>query len=147
MSEAPGVSFEENDRAGVVTLNRPERLNALTREMFEALTAKYRVWAPAPHIYGVVMQSAHPTVFSSGGDLKTLHEWSEQGARGAIREFYRAGYDTPNVHLFTIADFEGFCGVHDVRILDRVVLAGGQPVRLARNLLGALAVYRLDQAR
>src|SRR5262245_65033059 len=92
LSEAPGVSFEENDRAGVVTLNRPERLNALTREMFEALTAKYRVWAPAPHIYGVVMQSTHPTVFSSGGDLKILHEWSEQGAQSAIREFYHAAY-------------------------------------------------------
>ena len=90
LSEASlGISFEEIDRAGVVTLDRPARLNALSREMFEALSAQYRAWAPAPHIYGVVMQSAHPSVFSSGGDLKILHEWSEQGARGAIREFYR----------------------------------------------------------
>ena len=37
-------------------------------------------WAPAPHIYGVVMQSSHPSVFSSGGDLKVLHAWIEQGA-------------------------------------------------------------------
>ncbi len=80
MSEALGITFEENDRAGVVTLDRPERLNALNREMFEALTAHYRQWAPNPQIYGVVMQSSHPSVFSSGGDLKVLHEWSEQGA-------------------------------------------------------------------
>ena len=63
------------------------------------------------------------------------------------RELPYQWYDTPNVHLFTIADFEAFCAAHGVRILDRVVLAAGQPVRLARNLLGALAVYRLDQAR
>jgi enoyl-CoA hydratase len=92
LSEALGITFEEIDRAGVVTLDRPIRLNALNREMFEALSEHYRRWAPAPHIYGVVMQSSHPSVFSSGGDLKLLQEWSEQGARGAIREFYRAAY-------------------------------------------------------
>ena len=85
MSEALGITFEEVDRAGVVTLSRPTRLNALNREMFEALSAQYREWAPNPQIYGVVMQSAHPSVFSSGGDLKVLQEWNEQGAQGAIR--------------------------------------------------------------
>lgn len=55
-------------------------------------------------------------------------------------------YDTPNIHLFTIADFEGFCRGHGVRILDRVVLTGGRPVPVAPNLLGAMAVYRLDRS-
>lgn len=101
MSEALGITFEEIDRAGVVTLDRPARLNALNREMFEALTAHYRRWAPAPHIYGVVLQSAHPSIFCSGGDLKVLHEWGEQGARGAIREFYRAAYS----HVWVLEKF------------------------------------------
>jgi hypothetical protein len=65
LSEALGITFEEIDRAGVVTLDRPRRLNALNREMFEALSEHYRRWAPAPHIYGVVMQSSHPSVFST----------------------------------------------------------------------------------
>src|SRR5690554_6927246 len=91
-SETLGVTFEEVGRAGIVTLDRPSRLNALSREMFEALSARYRQWAPASHIYGVAMQSAHPSVFCSGGDLKLLHEWSEQGATDAIRAFYRAAY-------------------------------------------------------
>ena len=80
MSDHLGIVFEENDRAGVITLNRPSRLNALTREMFDALSEHYRSWAANPHIYGVVMQSAHPTVFCSGGDLKVLNEWIAQGA-------------------------------------------------------------------
>ncbi len=101
MSEALGIKFEEVDRAGVVTLDRPSRLNALSREMFDALTEHYRRWAPAPHIYGVVMQSTHPTVFSSGGDLKVLHELSEQGALEAIRAFYRAAY----THVWTLENF------------------------------------------
>ncbi len=101
MSESFGITFEEVDRAGVVTLDRPSRLNALNREMFEALTTHYREWSPAPHIYGVVMQSTHPTVFSSGGDLKVLNELCEQGAVDAIRAFYRAAY----THVWTIDTF------------------------------------------
>jgi enoyl-CoA hydratase len=101
VSEGLGITFEEIDRAGVVTLDRPARLNALNREMFEALTAHYRKWSPAPHIYGVVMESTHPTVFSSGGDLKALNELCEQGAVDAIRAFYRAAY----THVWTIDTF------------------------------------------
>jgi enoyl-CoA hydratase len=101
VSETLGITFEEIGRAGVITLNRPARLNALSREMFEALSAQYRSWAPAPQIYGVVMQSDHPTVFSSGGDLKVLHELSQQGAVEAIREFYRSAY----THVFVLDKF------------------------------------------
>jgi enoyl-CoA hydratase len=120
LSDALGITFEEIERAGVVTLNRPSRLNALSREMFEALSAQYRLWEPASHIYGVVMQSAHPTVFSSGGDLKVLHELSEQGALQAIREFYRAAYThvwvlekfiRPNVPLINGLAFGGGIGI------------------------------------
>ena len=69
MSEPLGITFEEHDRAGVVTLDRPDRLNALTRQMFEALSAYYCRWEPAGQIYGVVMESTHPKFFCSGGDL------------------------------------------------------------------------------
>lgn len=55
-------------------------------------------------------------------------------------------YDTPNIHLFTIADFESFCRGHGVRILDRVVLTAGRSVSTSPNLLGAMAVYRLDRS-
>jgi methionine biosynthesis protein MetW len=57
-------------------------------------------------------------------------------------------YDTPNVHLFTIADFESFCAAHGIRILGSVVMTeAGKTVSLLPNLLGALAVYRLDANR
>ncbi len=120
MSEALGITFEENDRAGIVTLDRPERLNALTREMFDALSANYRRWAPAPHIYGVVMESSHPTVFCSGGDLKVLNALNQQGATDMIREFYRAAYShvwvlekfiRPNVPLINGLAFGGGVGI------------------------------------
>ncbi len=51
-------------------------------------------------------------------------------------------YDTPNVHLCTLEDFEDFCRKLGVRIRERLVLHEGQPVTMLPNLLGSLAVYR-----
>ena len=57
-----------------------------------------------------------------------------------------AWFDTPNIHLCTITDFESFCRSHGVRILERIVMTGGKAVTLAPNLLGSLAVYRFERA-
>jgi len=56
-------------------------------------------------------------------------------------------YDTPNIHLCTLKDFEAFCAGHDVRVLERTVMHRGARVNLLPNLLGSLAVYRLEAAR
>jgi enoyl-CoA hydratase len=135
VSEPLGIDFEEHDRAGIVTLNRASRLNALSREMFEALTEQYRRWAPNPNIYGVVMQSTHPSVFSSGGDLKTLHEWNGQGATGAIREFYRAAY----THVWVLEKFIR----PNVPLINGLVLGGGIAITLYGTHCVAGEGYRL----
>jgi homoserine O-acetyltransferase len=56
-------------------------------------------------------------------------------------------YDTPNVHLCTVADFEAFLAARGIQIEDRVVLADGRPVALAPNLFGELAIYRFSRRR
>ncbi len=55
-------------------------------------------------------------------------------------------YDTPNVHLCTIDDFETFCAQHQVQILDRRVMTDGRDVTLLPNLLGSMAAYRFKRA-
>lgn len=54
-------------------------------------------------------------------------------------------YNTPNIHLCTLKDFEAFCAVQGVRILQRIVMHRGAPVTTLPNLLGSLAVYRLER--
>lgn len=57
-------------------------------------------------------------------------------------------YDTPNVHLFTLRDFETFCHGHGVRILERISMnEDGRRISALPNLLAALAVYRLNGAQ
>jgi methionine biosynthesis protein MetW len=54
-------------------------------------------------------------------------------------------YNTPNVHLCTIADFEAFCAEHRIAVLERVVLHRGKPVRWLPNFTGSLAVFRIQR--
>jgi methionine biosynthesis protein MetW len=54
-------------------------------------------------------------------------------------------FDTPNVHLCTIDDFEMFCRQHGARILERIVLNEREPVTVLPNLLGSIAVYRFER--
>ncbi|HEU0220268.1 MAG TPA: methionine biosynthesis protein MetW [Gallionella sp.] len=54
-------------------------------------------------------------------------------------------YDTPNVHLCTLRDFEMFCDRHRVTIMERRVMTGEREVSLLPNLLGSTAVYRFQR--
>jgi methionine biosynthesis protein MetW len=51
-------------------------------------------------------------------------------------------YNTPNIHLCTIADFDAFLGKRDCRILGRTVLSRGRPIEALANLRGETAIYR-----
>ena len=55
-------------------------------------------------------------------------------------------YDTPNVHLCTIRDFDEFCINHGIQVKERRVLTDdGRPVDFMPNLMGSLAMYRLQR--
>ena len=52
-------------------------------------------------------------------------------------------FDTPNVHLCTINDFDQFCKNHKISVIERKVITDGSDVSFMPNLLGNLAMYRL----
>lgn len=56
-------------------------------------------------------------------------------------------FDTPNIHLCTLNDFEQFCHQHSVHILERRVMTGSQQTNFAPNLFGMLAFYRFTQRK
>jgi len=52
-------------------------------------------------------------------------------------------FDTPNVHLCTINDFDEFCKNHKISVLERKVITDGNQTDFMPNFLGNLAIYRL----
>ena len=51
-------------------------------------------------------------------------------------------YDTPNIHLCTVKDFEDLCAKVGAEILDERVLHEGGTVSFMPNLFGSLGVFR-----
>ncbi len=51
-------------------------------------------------------------------------------------------YDTPNIHLCTVKDFEDLCTKVGAEILDERVIHGGKQVTVMPNLRGSLGVFR-----
>lgn len=56
-------------------------------------------------------------------------------------------FNTPNVRVLTIADFEALAHKLGIEILGRVVLHEGETVQFAPNLLGSLAIYQVRGAK
>jgi methionine biosynthesis protein MetW len=56
-------------------------------------------------------------------------------------------FNTPNVRVLTIADFEALAHKLGIEILGRVVLHHGKTVHLLPNLFGSLAIYRVCGAK
>ena len=55
-------------------------------------------------------------------------------------------FDTPNIHLCTVADFDAFLAARGLAVLDRVVLARDREISLMPNLRGEIAIYRFRRA-
>jgi methionine biosynthesis protein MetW len=51
-------------------------------------------------------------------------------------------YNTPNLHLCTVKDFEDLCRKVGAEILEERVIHGGSQVTVLPNLLGSLGVFR-----
>ena len=68
-----------------------------------------------------------------------------RGNMPVSRELPYQWYDTPNVHLCTLHDFENFCAIQKVQILDRRVMSGDSKVNVLPNLVGSTAVYRFKR--
>ena len=68
---------------------------------------------------------------------------SIQGIMPKSKELPYSWFNTPNVHLCTIKDFDDLCKSKKYKVVDRLVLTDNQSVNLFPNLLGTLALYNL----
>ena len=76
------ISTNIEGAAGIVTLNRPRALNALTAAMRAQIAAAFAAWARDPQVYAAVIVSATDRAFCAGGDVREMVEHGKVAARG-----------------------------------------------------------------
>ena len=77
----PYVTYERDGHIAIVTLNRPERLNALGRELMLELREAENRFAADDEAWIAIFTGAGPRAFCAGLDLK---ETAEQGREGPV---------------------------------------------------------------
>jgi enoyl-CoA hydratase len=86
------ILFERRGAAGLITLNRPQALNAVTHEMVLALRAQLDGWADDPAITRVVITAAGERAFCAGGDIRALYDLGQAGRQEEALQFWRHEY-------------------------------------------------------
>ncbi len=104
---------------GVITLNRPKALNALTQTMCIAIYEALRDWQNDPAIKAVVVKGEGEKAFCAGGDIRQLYDngaekveesstffWHEYRMNAAIKHFTK-----PYIAIMDGITMGGGCGL------------------------------------
>lgn len=89
--DEPEIRFQTRGRAGLILLDRPQALNALTHAMVRDLARQLAIWAEDPAVAHVVIRGAGERAFSAGGDIRHIYEMGRAGDPAQI-DFFRDEY-------------------------------------------------------
>ena len=83
---------ERRGRAGVIVLNRPKALNALTLTMVRLIAAALDEWDRDDAVDRIVLIGAGERAFCAGGDIRRLYDLGRTGDHDAQLTFWREEY-------------------------------------------------------
>jgi enoyl-CoA hydratase len=90
--DSPDIAFERTGAAGIITLNRPKALNAVTHDMVRELARQLRGWESDPAVTRVIIRAEGERAFSAGGDIRVLYEMGRAGRQQEMLTFWRDEY-------------------------------------------------------
>ena len=86
------ILFERRGAVGLVTLNRPRALNALSLAMLQAMQAQLDTWAEDAAVTRVLLRGRGGRAFCAGGDIRQIYALAKAGDHAAVDAFWRAEY-------------------------------------------------------
>jgi len=122
MDESVEVLCEKRGEAGLITLNRPKALNALTLGMVREMRRVLDAWAQDPAVTRVVVQGAGEKAFCAGGDIRQLTDDLKAGRREEALAFWREEYQL-NIRIKRYPK-------PYISLIDGIVMGGGVGVSL-----------------
>jgi enoyl-CoA hydratase/carnithine racemase len=135
------ISYEAKGHVGVVTLDRPEALNAISGALADELAATLRAIAPQNDIWVVVLRAAGEKGFSAGADLKERGAFSLDdfhANRRQIRGMFEALRTLPQPTIAAVFGFAIGGGFELALSCDLVIAAKGTKLGLPETRVGLI---------
>ena len=139
MTAEPEVIVERRGAAGVLTLNRPQALNALTLGMVREIAAALDRFERDAGVQRIVVKGAGAKAFSAGGDVRWLYERGQAGDYAAQSAFFAEEYRL-NIRIKRYSK-------PYVALIDGLVMGGGVGVSLhgSHPVAGPKAVFAMPE--
>ena len=113
----PTVKYEKRERVAWVTLNRPEQLNALNREIRQGIGEAMVEASGDDDVLVVIVVGGGGRAFSAGADLKEMAQQDVGGAPGA--QTYTGGAQVSECPKPVIAAIDGYCLAGGLQLASR----------------------------
>lgn len=126
MDTQPEILFEEikgkKGDVGLITLNRPKALNALTYNMCRLMNEQLAEWEEEDYIKAVIIQGAGDKAFCAGGDIRKIYELGINHKYDEAMLFFAEEYRlNAKIHNFKKPY---------IAILDGITMGGGMGVSI-----------------
>ena len=123
MNQNAEVQAQVRGRIGMITLNRPKALNALSLSMVRDLMAVLRAWQHDDAVLAVAIRGSNKEgvfgAFCAGGDIRFLHQAGSQG-NPQLEDFFTEEYALNHlIHSF---------GKPYIAFMDGIVMGGGMGI-------------------
>ncbi|HEY5854015.1 MAG TPA: enoyl-CoA hydratase/isomerase family protein [Aldersonia sp.] len=116
MSAPEDVLIDKRDGLGLITLNRPKAINALSHAMVQVIAPVLESWADDDEVRAVVVTGAGERGLCAGGDIVSIYHDAQDGGTGT-RDFWREEY--------ILNAYIGRYPKPYVVVMDGIVMGGG----------------------
>lgn len=165
MADAPNLpptfKYEKNGKIAVMTINRPEAMNAFTADMLRGMDAAFADFNDDDDLWVAILTATGDKAFSSGMDLKEAIPMLQSGDEMGYEDHTKRPFS--DVFKPILAAVNGFCiagGMEflqgtDIRIAAEhatfglgevrwgIIPTGGSHIRLPRQIPWAIAMQLL----
>ena len=75
------IIYEQKDNYVIITLNRPDKLNALNKQMFDDLDDAFKKIELDESVRALILTGSGDKAFAAGADIKELHESDKRSGK------------------------------------------------------------------
>ncbi|HEY8567321.1 MAG TPA: enoyl-CoA hydratase/isomerase family protein [Beijerinckiaceae bacterium] len=139
MDTSDEILSERRGAAGLIALNRPQALNALTLGMVRTMRRLLDEWAADPGVSRVVVTGAGEKAFCAGGDIRRLYDLGRAGHHAEAKAFWREEYE---LNILIKRYPKAY-----VALIDGIVMGGGVGVSLhgSHRVAGDRTVFAMPE--